>query len=334
VFVLRGFWDELDRRGVSLAELERHSGVVRPRRDDFTTTVSKQDVHRLFEVAVALTGDETLGLTMGPPACSMSASLHLLGHLIMASVTLRDAIALATRAGPHWREPAIEELAQGRVRIGFYSDEESSAGTCVQSQFVGVYLFDIARQFLHGESETPVVQLDFPAPADVSAYQRAFPGGVQFSTDGTFINLPSRVLDQRRSGADPALAQQLLRLAQDQYCAPENDDWTRRVRRALRANAASRLEEPSMIAAQLGVSARGLWRRLASEGTSFSTLINEALYERAQLLLSRPQATSAAVAEALGYAELSSFHRAFRRWSGGLTPNEYRQRHVDPLRRS
>jgi AraC-like DNA-binding protein len=312
---------------VSLLELERRSGVVRPRRDDFTTTVSKQDVHRLFEAAVALTGDETLGLTVGRPTCRLSASLHLLGHLIMASVTLREAVALATSAGPHWREPAIEQLSAGRVRIGFYSDEEASTGTCVLSQFVGVYLLDIVRQFLDDESETPAVQLDFPAPADLSAYQRAFPGGVQFGAEGTFINLPSRVLDQRRSGADPALAQQLLRLAQDHYSAPENADWTRRVRRALRANAASRLVEPSMIAAQLGVSARGLWRRLASEGTSFSTLINEVLYERAQLLLSRPQATSAEVAEALGYAELSSFHRAFRRWSSGLTPNEYRQRH-------
>jgi AraC-like DNA-binding protein len=48
-------------------------------------------------------------------------------------------------------------------------------------------------------------------------------------------------------------------------------------------------------------------------------LLDEALYERAQELLSGG-ASSAQVAEELGYAELSSFYRAFRRWSDGRTP--------------
>jgi AraC-like DNA-binding protein len=286
--------------------------------------VSKRDVHRLFEVAVALTGDDILGLSVA--RAMRSASFHLVGHLVLASVNLRQALELVTRAGPYWCAPALEELAGGRVRVGFYSDEIPSRGAFIASQMTGVYLYDMALHFSSGASELPTVQLDVPAPADTSAYQRAFPGGVEFGMDGTFVTVPGRVLDERRSGADPALVQQLLRLAQDHYGTILADHtWTSRVRRALRGHAVPRLVEPSVLAGQLGVSVRGLWRRLASEGTSLSSLIDEASYERAQRLLSRPRATCAEVAEALGYAELSSFHRAFRRWSGGLTPNVYRQ---------
>lgn len=82
------------------------------------------------------------------------------------------------------------------------------------------------------------------------------------------------------------------------------------------------------MARQLGVSVRGLARRLAREGENLTSLLDEALYERAQALLRRPDATVAQVAEALGYAELSSFFRAFRRWSGGLTPSGFRRQHM------
>jgi AraC-like DNA-binding protein len=125
------------------------------------------------------------------------------------------------------------------------------------------------------------------------------------------------------------LPKQLLQLAQDQYGTAQADadsNWAQRVRNALRAHAVPRLIDPEILARQFRLSRRGLSRRLASEGVSLSTLIDEALYERACTLLRRPQATAKDVAAALGYAELSSFFRAFRRWSGGLTPQEYRQR--------
>jgi AraC-like DNA-binding protein len=48
------------------------------------------------------------------------------------------------------------------------------------------------------------------------------------------------------------------------------------------------------------------------------------LYGRARELLARPALAIAEVASSLGYAELSSFYRAFRRWSGGHTPNDFR----------
>jgi AraC-like DNA-binding protein len=325
-FVFHGFWDELDKRGIAIGELERASGVSRPRKDDFTSTLSDCEIDRLLTAAVSLTGDSALGLSVRP---AMScASLHLVGHLILASVSFSAAIELLSSAGPEWcREPVIEDAGGDRVRLGFYSDMAPSPGACVKSQLVGVALHEMALHFSSGSSKEIVVQFDFPTPVDTSVFQRAFPGGVQFGANGTFVIFPRRVLHQRRSGANPALVRQLAHLAEHCYGTTDDDStWTNRVRRALRTNTAPRLMEFNALAVMLGVPSRGLERRLTREGTTFSSLVDQVLYERAQALLSRPRTTCTQAAETLGYAELSSFNRAFRRWSGGLTPTEYRDR--------
>ena len=78
------------------------------------------------------------------------------------------------------------------------------------------------------------------------------------------------------------------------------------------------------LAQSMDLSARALARRLAREGTTFTRVLDEICFERAHPML-RSGTPAIEVASALGYAELSSFFRAFRRWTGGLTPSEFRR---------
>jgi AraC-like DNA-binding protein len=327
-FLLRGFWDELDKRGVSISELERLSGVSRPRQGDVATTIPASEMHHLFEVSQALTGDPVIGLTAG--RAIGAAGFHLLSHLVFASATLPQAIEAVKRVQPQIRQraPAVEQLPDGRLRVGILNRHpDATPGARAEAELAGVMLHDIVLLFYaDGSYERPVVEFPFAAPADTQPYRRMFPGGVCFDAEGTFVHFPQHALAQRKSGADPALLDHLLKLALEQYGAANLEvDWTTRVRSVLRAQTTPRLTEPRVLAGQLGVSARGLSRRLAREGASLTALMDEALYERAQALLKQQDATAAQVAEALGYAELSSFFRAFRRWSGGLTPSTYRR---------
>lgn len=331
-FLLRGFWDEIEKRGVPLHELERLSGVGRPKSGDCATTIAASDMHRLFEVSQALSGDELIGLTAG--RAIGPSGFHLVSHLVLASATLEEAIQLATRVQPQIRKrrPRIEALANGRLRVGFFGrDGAEHPGARAEAELTGVLMHDIVLHFFADSAvERPMVEFPFAAPADPLPYRRMFPGGVRFGGEGTFVCFPRAALAPRKSGADPALLEHLSSLAIDQYCAADSDGpWTERVRSALRAGTALRLTDARVLARQLGVSARGLARRLAREGENLTGLLEEALYERAQVLLRRPDATVAQVADALGYAELSSFFRAFRRWSGGLTPSAFRRQHLD-----
>jgi AraC-like DNA-binding protein len=70
------------------------------------------------------------------------------------------------------------------------------------------------------------------------------------------------------------------------------------------------------VASMLHLSPRTLRRRLAEEGTSYRTLLDEVRGQLAEELLLNEQLTVEEVAQRLGYAETSSFTHAFRRWTG------------------
>jgi AraC-like DNA-binding protein len=86
-------------------------------------------------------------------------------------------------------------------------------------------------------------------------------------------------------------------------------------------------EPPSLaeVAGTLHLSPRTLRRRLADEGVSYRSLLDEVRGQLAQELLLNGRLTVEEVAQRLGYAETSSFTHAFRRWTGGQGPRAHRQ---------
>lgn len=75
--------------------------------------------------------------------------------------------------------------------------------------------------------------------------------------------------------------------------------------------------------ARLGISTRTLQLRLQEQGISFSAVLEHHRLERARAALTDPRLSIADVADALGYAERTSFGRAFKRWTG-QSPQQYR----------
>lgn len=82
--------------------------------------------------------------------------------------------------------------------------------------------------------------------------------------------------------------------------------------------------QPRAMAGLLGVSERTLQRRLAEIGRSYSDIIEEFRREESQRLLRDTDAQLIDIAAQLGYAEHTSFTRAFRRWNR-LTPSQWRE---------
>lgn len=79
------------------------------------------------------------------------------------------------------------------------------------------------------------------------------------------------------------------------------------------------------IAERFALSERTLHRRLSEEGTRFSALVDKARYRRACQLLADRTMSVEAIAFTMGFAEPSSFSRAFKRWSG-MGSLEYRRK--------
>ena len=82
-------------------------------------------------------------------------------------------------------------------------------------------------------------------------------------------------------------------------------------------------------ARSLAVTPQTLHRRLAAEGFTFQGLRDEVRRDLAIELLADARKSLDEIALMLGFAEHSSFHRAFRRWTG-MSPGVFRPSRPDP----
>ncbi|KXT80418.1 helix-turn-helix domain-containing protein [Streptococcus oralis] len=78
------------------------------------------------------------------------------------------------------------------------------------------------------------------------------------------------------------------------------------------------------IAASLGISSRTLQRNLTAEGTKFNQELHNVQKLLAFSYFKQPEISTDEVAYLLGYAEVSSFSRAFKKWTG-QTITAYRE---------
>jgi AraC-like DNA-binding protein len=138
--------------------------------------------------------------------------------------------------------------------------------------------------------------------------------------------IPEHYLELARPDSDPALLGLLKAEADralERLTAPQLSQRVRAVLSGLRLG-----ERPEMAnaASALGMSERALRRRLAAEGVCFRELIDDMQRDRALILAKDPQRSAEAVSSALGFSEVSAYHRAFKRWTN-LTPVQYRLAH-------
>ena len=99
--------------------------------------------------------------------------------------------------------------------------------------------------------------------------------------------------------------------------------WSERVRSQLLEDLRGGTPTADGVAQALHISVRTLHRSLRSEETSFGALLNQLRQEQATKYLADPKISIAEVGFLLGFSELSSFYRAFKRWTG-KTPADFR----------
>jgi AraC-like DNA-binding protein len=101
--------------------------------------------------------------------------------------------------------------------------------------------------------------------------------------------------------------------------------YWKQVSEFLRGQSAPHRVTMAEVAQALSVSERSLQRHLAGSGRSYSAIANAAAASTATRLLEQQLLSIKQTAHEMGFSDPSSFHRAFKRWTG-KTPSAFRPR--------
>ncbi|WP_420409769.1 AraC family transcriptional regulator ligand-binding domain-containing protein [Hoeflea sp.] len=159
---------------------------------------------------------------------------------------------------------------------------------------------------------------------EAAEYEDYFGCPVLFGREEDAIILPERTLRLPNRLGDPAVSEFLTQHLDRELgtFAPENPIKSDVLRR-LSTGLSTGVPQAAEIASQMGMSERTFFRRLSDEGTTFRDLVREAQASLARDLLANSDCSIAEVAFLTGFAEQSTFGRAFKRWVG-QAPAQYR----------
>ncbi len=156
-----------------------------------------------------------------------------------------------------------------------------------------------------------------PRPPDLAPLHRFFgTRDLEFGTDSSGFALPRAALDLPMKSGDPRLLATAEDLAEVALRAqPRRNDFPALVAGRIEAMLASDASVDA-VARAMHMSPRTLQRRLDDEGSRFSEVLDSVRETLARKWLAEEARTLADVAYALGFADLATFSRAFKRWTG------------------
>lgn len=292
--------------------------------------ISITRAHELLADAVEKTQDPDLGLKAGRHASP--ADYGVLHYAISSASTVEEAIQAAHRfmrlltdAMDYWLD-----IDGDRALVRFDS-KVPLPRAAADYQASMSHTLKLARSKAHLPGLEWWFQHD--RPSDTSEYERTFaPAAVRFSAPAFGYVFDKAFLKAPLPQADANL-NQIIRKHAELLLAelPRSRNLTDAVRELIIKELASGQPTAAQVADRLRMNQRTLARRLQSEGTSFSALFDDLRRGLALRYLLRSDLRISEVVFLLGFSEVATFYRAFRRWTG-QTPVEYRRSQSGLLR--
>jgi AraC-like DNA-binding protein len=184
---------------------------------------------------------------------------------------------------------------------------------------------NILRQ-LNGPQWRPTeVRLMRRTPRQPEAYARFFDSPCRFNAERSELVFPAAMLDfpVAGSGEQTFSAATAAHQAGTPYDLT-GQDWIELVRRTSLGLLLTGNCSRQAVADALGLSARTLNRKLEQAGASFLELADYTRFMASRMLIKDTDMPLGDIAQVLGYADPSSFCRAFKRWSG-VAPAKWRK---------
>ena len=255
------------------------------------------------------------------------ADLGLLGELMRHSDNLGEALRLGVvyqRINSQGTSAFLREyrrtVSVGSVAFHPHADTLSA----IYDVVIGLYA-NVIRELCGSDWSPTEVSLPRSRPGDEIPYRQYFRCPVRFDTEHAALSFPAAMMNHPLPAADPARRSALEREALrhgDPHLMPG-------LYRSLRLLLLDGTAHGDSLARQLDMHRRTLNRRLKAQHTTFQEVLDDVRFAVSRQLLGETTRSIVEISHTLGYADASTFTRAFRRWSG-MPPIEWRAKFGGP----
>ena len=282
---------------------------------------------QLGRMAPELTNLPEIGLILGQRASF--ESIGIVFQLAINCKTVRESLLHTVR---------YSNLANEACKAGFEEGKEFAEWSMqyMNSKYLCLPLIEFEAcqglkilRFALGEDFKPIrMKFQNAPPVYVDKYRQVFQVPLLFEQEKCAIVFRKEYLNVANPNPQPYIKEILARHAD---ALDKGIERTKLFQDTVRKIIMEHLESGSVnlevIARELNVSSRTVYRKLRNENLSYKILLSEVRKQLAQTYLKETSYSVNDISSLLGFSEASAFHRAYKRWFG-TNPGQYRQKAV------
>lgn len=278
---------------------------------------------RLWSLTAEAIDDPCFGLLAAD--CWHPSDHGAMGYAVLSSKTLKEA---SDRIIRYNRMLSTEEFvrcddqAEGLV-ITLVGSEERRHLPARNDAALAV-LLSSCRLNYQQEFAPLSVTLTHPQPACSARYYQFFGCPVTFEAEQNTMILPIDIMEKELYGSNPQLTTLHDQVIQDYLAELNTDALIHRIKTLITDKLPSGNVPEKQVAGELYMGVRNMQRLLQEQGTSFVTLLNEVRRDLAITYVRDKDFSFTEVAFLIGFADSSTFSRAFKRWTG-QSPRNYKK---------
>jgi len=316
---------ELAAEGISVRDLFARTGVDVAQLEDPQARISHRQRLAIYRNAKRLAKRPDIGLLAG--ARQRISDYGIYGYAMVSSRTFGEALLFSldhiTMAGPAVRQISFRIEARTTAILRSHGLDPLGDLLPFAAEFWRSSMTVLFSRVLELPFPSKRMIFPFPAPAHWRNYERMFNCPIDFDADRMEWHFDAKVLEQPCPNANPITAkicQQVCDVVMTER--PGESDLARKIRAAC-LNSPNKFPVAADLASELGLSLRTFHRRLAEDGLSYQSIVDEMRRSLATELLENTHMGIDQIAERVGFADATSFRKAFKKWTN-RSPSDFR----------
>ncbi|MCF9034481.1 AraC family transcriptional regulator [Acinetobacter nectaris] len=327
--VIRLAYQAVNRLGLPVESIFKNTHLMQKQMGLYKR-IPQQTQYSFWKEMIALSQDTDIGLHLGEHLPLFRG--QIIEQLFVSSSSFGEGLQ---RTLPYQR--LISDAFQATLVVEgnecyLKNNKQPHPNNLVNRHFSECAMFGVIQFFkfmTDGAFKPNRIDFDFREGAQASEYVRVYHCPVSLGQVETRLYFDTEILNYHLWQAEPELLHLHEGFASKKLVELTYYDLIDDVRAVIARSLKQGEITLEMIATDLGMSARQLRHRLQEANTSFQQLLGEYRCRLSKRLLKDSNESIEQIVVLTGFAEPSTFYRAFKRWTNE-TPIEYRKRKQSP----